>query len=407
MKSCLEFVTTNRKSERTPGKRMTISASRIDTAAGLPPGIRSGEGAAGLPSHRSGLGPFRPLSRHFLFHTKDIAEASAVLSKLYRPHGLAAVGRSASPDVTAHFARIGGVSLSYLHYGTEVSMEPRRPECLDTFIVVQIPLAGKARVSCGSQEITSSPELGAVISATAPMRMRWDGRCEQITLRIDRNRLERHCGALLGKPVVHPIEFALGLGLSEGDGARWRGLVMYLAAELDRHDSVLATPLMETQFEQVLMTGLLTMQPNNYHDELRRPASPAAPYYVRRAEEYIEANAYKAITIEDLAEIANVSTRSIYEGFRRFRGLTPNEYLRSIRLERAQRALREADPSTSTVTEIAAACGFTHLGRFGQEYKRRYGETPATTLSRQPRQPRSPQSLAPEKTPSSRKRRTV
>jgi AraC-like DNA-binding protein len=32
-----------------------------------------------------------------------------------------------------------------------------------------------------------------------------------------------------------------------------------------------------------------------------------------------------------------------------------------------------------SVTDVAFKWGFTHLGRFSQEYKRRYGELPSST----------------------------
>ncbi|MEV6902279.1 helix-turn-helix domain-containing protein [Amycolatopsis sp. NPDC051372] len=53
--------------------------------------------------------------------------------------------------------------------------------------------------------------------------------------------------------------------------------------------------------------------------------------------------------------------------------------LRDIRLGRAHRALLGAD---RTVAEIASSCGFTHLSRFAQEYRARFGELPSETARR-------------------------
>ena len=56
-------------------------------------------------------------------------------------------------------------------------------------------------------------------------------------------------------------------------------------------------------------------------------------------------------------------------------------YLRNARFERARTALLRAEPEES-VTDIAAAWGFTHLGRFAIEYRRRFGERPSDTIRR-------------------------
>jgi AraC-like DNA-binding protein len=55
-------------------------------------------------------------------------------------------------------------------------------------------------------------------------------------------------------------------------------------------------------------------------------------------------------------------------------------YVRVVRLRRAHRDLRSADPSHNTIASIANRWGFTHLGRFVAVYKTMYGQTPLQTL---------------------------
>ena len=70
---------------------------------------------------------------------------------------------------------------------------------------------------------------------------------------------------------------------------------------------------------------------------------------------------------------------TLRDGFQQFRGVSPMQYVRQLRLERARNALRAA-PSDVRVAEIALDCGFAHLGRFAMVYKAMFGESPSETL---------------------------
>ena len=59
------------------------------------------------------------------------------------------------------------------------------------------------------------------------------------------------------------------------------------------------------------------------------------------------------------------------------------EFLLEQRLQAARRALRESHTRVQSVSDIAYECGFTHLGRFADQYRRRFGALPAETLKKQ------------------------
>ncbi|WP_033825610.1 helix-turn-helix transcriptional regulator [Kitasatospora sp. MBT63] len=102
---------------------------------------------------------------------------------------------------------------------------------------------------------------------------------------------------------------------------------------------------------------------------------------LRRAVAYIEENANRDLTLADIADAARVTPRAVQYAFRRLAGLTPTQYLRRVRLERAHADLRAADPyGGATVTGIAMRWGFAHPGRFADAYRRAYGQAPSLTL---------------------------
>ncbi len=177
------------------------------------------------------------------------------------------------------------------------------------------------------------------------------------------------------------IEFETQFRLDTPGGANWLRLFEYAATELERPDSMARTlPLAWHQLEQMLMTGLLVGQTHNLSDALLRQQSVAAPYYVKRAEAYIEHHFANSLSLADVAAVAGVSARSLQNGFRNFRSMTPMEFLRLVRLRNAHGNLLHADPTVATVTHIATQAGFTHLGEFAALYKKVYGVSPNQTL---------------------------
>src|SRR5690242_19258152 len=113
------------------------------------------------------------------------------------------------------------------------------------------------------------------------------------------------------------------------------------------------------------------------------PSAPL-PRSIRRALDAMRANIGHEWRVVELATAAGVSGRTLQRQFLRFLGKTPHALLRDIGFERARRDLLRGAPGTK-VMEVALRAGFAHAGRFAVDYRRRYGETPSQTLSRQAR----------------------
>jgi len=105
---------------------------------------------------------------------------------------------------------------------------------------------------------------------------------------------------------------------------------------------------------------------------------------VHRARDFIEANAHRPLTVTDIARASGVGLRGLQQGFQRSLEISPTEYLRHVRLREVHRELLAADPTTTTVGEVAARWGFAHQGRFAAQYRQRYGAQPGDTLRRRP-----------------------
>jgi transcriptional regulator GlxA family with amidase domain len=103
-----------------------------------------------------------------------------------------------------------------------------------------------------------------------------------------------------------------------------------------------------------------------------------------RFEEVLRDHPNPPLPMPDLCALIGVSERTLRSCCAEFLGISPNRYMLLRRLQAVRIALRDADPATASVAEIAGGCGFTKLGRFAGAYRTAFGESPSTTLRRSP-----------------------
>jgi TolB-like protein/AraC-like DNA-binding protein len=89
----------------------------------------------------------------------------------------------------------------------------------------------------------------------------------------------------------------------------------------------------------------------------------------------------RRLSIVYLVAHCGVSERTLHKHFRLFMEVSPLEYWRRHRLAAAREVFLKATSDTS-VTEVATRFGFSHFGRFSQQYRRCFDETPSETLQR-------------------------
>jgi AraC-like DNA-binding protein len=171
-----------------------------------------------------------------------------------------------------------------------------------------------------------------------------------------------------------------GRPISRAMNAHWQVLSGYARRTLASAPSVAENPLIAGQLVDHVASSMLAVFPNATM-RLSHVPSPGStgPATVRRATAYVEANADRPITVEDIAEAAGTGARALQYAFRRHVDCTPREYLRRVRLERAHRDLQEAGPG-ATVADIALRWGFTSTGWFSRHYREAYGRSPGVTL---------------------------
>jgi AraC-like DNA-binding protein len=320
-----------------------------------------------------------PLAAFERFRTSDLDEARRHATLLLSAHGLQPLRREARPDVRYHCVNLLDTSIICAQYGAAVRLDPG---ALETFYLVGMPLEGTSTVTCGGREIVTRPGLASVQSCTQPMVTEWGDDCRKLSIKIGRAALERRLTELIGRPPKKPVVFDLALDLERGPGQSWRRLLSYLLGELSPDSVYLSSQSARRSLDEAVISTLLFAQRHSYTDALlTEPGLAATPRHVRRAEEIVAADPASRHTLAALAAQTGTSVRSLQTGFRRHRGMTPVEFIRAQRLEKARRALLDPAPGTR-ITAIAFDVGYEHLGRFARDYKARYGESPSHTLAR-------------------------
>ena len=142
-----------------------------------------------------------------------------------------------------------------------------------------------------------------------------------------------------------------------------------------------SAPLARRELGWLVNSAVLACFPNSTLDAESASYAGDTPQPLRRALEFIDEHAGDPISLNEIAVAARLSPRGLQAAFRRHLDTTPLAHLRSVRMERAHRDLQNADPGDgASVAAVAARWGFTHLGRFAIEYRRRFGIYPSQTL---------------------------
>ncbi len=96
--------------------------------------------------------------------------------------------------------------------------------------------------------------------------------------------------------------------------------------------------------------------------------------HIMRAVEYVRNNYFDSIRVTDIAKYVCVDRTYLYELFRRYLNVSPQEYLTNYRLTRAAELLTLTD---LTMNEIALSCGYQNAYSFGKAFKAKRGIAPA------------------------------
>jgi transcriptional regulator GlxA family with amidase domain len=131
----------------------------------------------------------------------------------------------------------------------------------------------------------------------------------------------------------------------------------------------------ETGYEQIVNSSflvLITILSRSYSgsaNKINHKAMPLIP-----AVAYMQAHYEEKITLRELADMVNFSTRHFNRLFQETYLMTPSQYLLRLRIERACKLLEEK--VEMSIADIADACGFNDSNYFARAFRNECGIAP-------------------------------
>ena len=317
----------------------------------------------------------RPLDAHPAFVAKDFDSLAGILETQLSAQFTHLPRDGRSIDARANAARLPQSELWYCAYGMPLTVQ--FPD--SDYVRLQMPHKSVGATWASNDQMTAISSSQACIS-TGKIEIDFAEDFEQIVWRLPKGKLEQKLALMTGRPIGYALEFPTTLDLATPQGATLSAIFNCLVQAVGATPTPMSN-LVVAELEQAIIASFLATADHNCRGLLEGDAAKLAPWQVRRAENHIEANWDKPITIEDLAAVTGASSRSLFRTFKETRGCSPLDFVRRLRLTHAKRILERAADNI-TVTDVAFACGFGDLGRFSKDFLRSFGERPSDVLAR-------------------------
>jgi len=271
----------------------------------------------------------RPLNNFPLIRSRDIEETRSCVARIYAKPLLVPARGAEDFDATINGCQFRNLGLFYLTYGAAVEFEfpPAGLFCQ------LLPINGRGETTCGGSSFGLTAGSGPALPPGVPHKTNISADYEHFVLRINARALSEKLAAMTGVTISEPLRMEAQQSVTHPAAQMLRQYIPLFAETLSR-----ATPPLPdwwiAQTEQLVMTLFLCGHRHNYSHLLEQQPADAAPLQIRQAEEYIEANAQRAITLEELAEITGVSAFSLFSSFKKYRGYSPLDFLSQVRSAR-------------------------------------------------------------------------
>ena len=163
-----------------------------------------------------------------------------------------------------------------------------------------------------------------------------------------------------------------GFGIGELN-ADIQSAALRLLRLLDAPDDIpVLAPIIERELLYRLLTGAL--------GALLQQTATAGSHsqQIVRAMDWLKNNLAQAVTIDHLADLANMSKSSLHHHFKALTSMTPVQYQKQLRLHEARRLMLS---DRHDAASAAHRVGYESPSQFSREYRRLFGAPPARDVA--------------------------
>jgi AraC-like DNA-binding protein len=306
--------------------------------------------------------------------TPDLGIARRAIEKLHGPFHAHKAPLRTQGQVDIRATRCGQVAVGSFSFGRTIGIVPR---ALADAVVVTTATRGQAAIEIGGRTVAMATGATVVVHEEDAPVFLYRPDTEVLKLRFRRSRLEQFHALTRGvaAPAV-PLRF--DSVLDDGAiGARWVALLRFLVTTMNASSTRPASMPELNGLENMLMLTLLEGQPHNHaHQPVQDGRDRRVAF--SRAVRFIEQHLARDLRLDDIADAACCSVRSLARAFSEAGKAPPMRFVHQLRLERI-RAELQAQPGRGNIADLAFAWGYRHLGEFNRQYRAAFGETPTQT----------------------------
>jgi AraC-like DNA-binding protein len=280
------------------------------------------------------------------------------------------LNRSRRPSSRLRYRDFAGIGLSSISYGDDVQV--RCPE-LQGIYHFQVVTQGECRWHFRDQRLLLRRGQALMMNPGEQMDLSYSGDCEKVIVKVPEELVREACLEQAGRVPRTGIRFDRKVIELEQSLCFMRLLDALL---LEANESELDLSHLQLPYRDILIRKLLQQFDSNLGSGNDCTINDRS---FTQLLAYIEAHVRDDLSVEELAQIGNVSVRTVYNLFAKYFNVTPKLFIKQSKLKSLREELRH-NSGIRNVTEVALDYGFTHLGRFSSDYRKMFGELPSETL---------------------------
>ncbi|MBY4676711.1 AraC family transcriptional regulator [Marinobacterium arenosum] len=274
------------------------------------------------------------------------------------------------PASRLRYRDFAGVGLSSISYGDNVRV--CCPE-LQGIYHFQVVTQGECRWLFRDENLKLTRGQALMMNPGEQMDLAYSADCEKVIVKVPEELVKEVCLAQSGRVPASGVRFERKVIELEQSLGFMRLLDALL---LEANETELDLSHLQLPYRDILIRKLLQQFDSNAGSG---PDMQINDRSFSQLMAYIEAHIRDDLAVEELAQVANVSVRTVYNLFAKYFNVTPKLFIKQSKLRSLREELQN-NAAIRNVTEVALDYGFSHLGRFSSDYRKMFGELPSETL---------------------------